>query len=200
MHKHTRLSPLAAAIALGVAALPAAAQEHAMHQGAMPTSGLRAELIQDVEALESKFLGLADAMQGKYEWRPGAGVRSVSEVFMHVAAANLVLPSMAGVQPPEQFRAADMQATIAKMQELEKVTDPARVRETLQHAFTHVKHAIAQVPDDQLDAKTQIFGHEGTKRQVLTLLVTHMHEHLGQSIAYARANGVVPPWSAAGGM
>jgi hypothetical protein len=203
MRKHTRFSPLAAAVALGIAATPSAAQQHQQHQmqhGPMPTAGLRAELIKDVETLESRFLALADAMNGKYDWRPGAGVRSVSEVFMHVAGGNFLLPSMAGVQPPEDMRAADMNAMMGKMQELEKVTDPVKVKETLQHSFMHAKHAIAQVPDDQLDATTKMFGQDATKRQVLNLIVTHLHEHLGQSIAYARVNGVVPPWSAAGGM
>jgi uncharacterized damage-inducible protein DinB len=198
-----RRAAIHAALALAVAALPAApalAQQpaggHAAHGDvAMPTSGLRAELIRDVEQLERKFLGLADAMVGKYDWRPSPGVRSVGEVLMHVAGANFMLPTMAGIAAPQEMGGSDMQAMMGKMREMEKVSDPAKVKEQLQHSFTHAKHAIARVPDDQLDQMTKMFGRDATKRAVLNLLVTHMHEHLGQSIAYARANGVTPPWS-----
>lgn len=198
MRTHRPLPRLVAPLAFALcAAAPAAAQHAGGHEHAaqMPTSGVRAELIADVENLESQYLALAEAMKGKYDWRPGEGVRSVSEVFMHVAGANFMLPTMVGVQPPEEFRAADPRAGMAKMQELEKLTDEAEIAEHLRHSFQHVKHAIAQTPDDQLDAPVKMFGQDATKRRVLTLLATHMHEHLGQSIAYARTNGVVPPWS-----
>ncbi len=77
----------------------------------------------------------------------------------------------------------------------EKETDPEALLAGLEHSFTHARHAIAQVPDDQLDDAVTMFGQDATKRQVLLLVVTHMHEHLGQAIAYARMNGVAPPWS-----
>lgn len=189
------LAALAAALFL---AAPAAAQQggHAHHDAAaIPTTGLRAELIRDVESLERQYLMLADAMTGKYGWRPGEGVRSVSEVFMHVAGANYMLPTMAGVQPPARLAGGTMQETMGRMREMEKVTDEAQVKAALRESFTHAKHAIASVPDDQLDGMVKMFGQDASRRRVLTLLVTHMHEHLGQSIAYARTNGVTPPWS-----
>jgi len=190
-----------AAAALLVAAAPAAAQhgghgEHGAHGAAMPTSGFRAELIRDIEQLEQKYLGLADAMVGKYEWRPGEGVRSVSEVFMHVAGANFLIPIAVGHQPPKQYRGADQRETMSKLMALEQITDPERVKAELRHAFMHAKHTIAGVQDGELDDTVRLFGQDYTKRAALHLLVTHMHEHLGQAIAYARTNGVVPPWSA----
>jgi uncharacterized damage-inducible protein DinB len=193
-------TPLAAAFALALA-VPAAAQPGQGHGPgtAMPAAGLRAELIRDVESLERKYLGLAEAMTGKYGWRPAEGVRSVGEVFMHVAGANYMLPTMCGVEPPAAFGADDAQGAMARMQEMEKVTDEAQVHQALRDAFAHARHAIAAVPDDQLDAMTKLFGRDATKRAALSLLVTHMHEHLGQAIAYARTNGVIPPWSADGG-
>mgnify|MGYP001470471656 CR=1 FL=1 len=190
-----------AAAALLVAAAPAAAQhgghgERGAHGAAMPTSGFRAELIRDIEQLEQKYLGLADAMVGKYEWRPGEGVRSVSEVFMHVAGANFLIPIAVGHQPPKQYRGADQRETMSKLMALEQITDPERVKAELRHAFMHAKHTIAGVQDGELDDTVRLFGQDYTKRAALHLLVTHMHEHLGQAIAYARTNGVVPPWSA----
>lgn len=196
----TRAAAGFVAAALLVAAAPAAAQQAGHdHHAAMPTSGFRAELIRDVEQLEQKYLGLADAMIGKYEWRPGEGVRSVSEVLMHVAGASYLIPIAFGHQPPEQYRGADRRETTSKIVALEKITDPERVKAELQHSFMHAKHAIAGVQDSQLDETVRLFGMDMTKRAALNLLVTHMHEHLGQSIAYARTNGVVPPWSAGTG-
>ena len=164
-----------------------------------PTSGYRAELIKDVDDLQSKYLGLAKAMSGKYDWRPASGVRSVSEVFMHIAGDNYAIPLMIGVKAPDTFASADMKQAFATATAMEKVSDPAKVQDELTRSFTHVRQAIASVPDDQLDAQINMFGQQATKRRVLTLLVTHMHEHLGQSIAYARSNGVVPPWTMGGG-
>lgn len=190
--------PLAIAALTGAA--PAAAQhgEHAQHDVKMPASGYRAELISDVEQLESKYLGLAQAMSGKYSWRPAEGVRSVSEVYMHMAAGNFMLLTMAGIEPPETIKAGTREQMMATAREMEQTTDEAKVQELLRHAFAHVKHGIAMISDDELDAKTQLFGREATKRAVLHLVVTHMHEHLGQSIAYARTNQVTPPWSEGG--
>ncbi|HLU25858.1 MAG TPA: DinB family protein [Longimicrobiales bacterium] len=193
MTKRNLALTLAVGLGLGASlaiARPAVAQEHAHQHMAMPTSGLRAELIRDVEQLEQKYVGLAEAMRGKYGWRPADGVRSVSEVFMHVAAANFTMPSMAGIQPP---RAEELPAP---PRELEKVTDEAKVLEVLKHSFMHARHAIARVPDAELEAAVNLFGREATKRAVFMTIVTHMHEHLGQLIAYARMNGVTPPWSA----
>ena len=189
-------------VALALAAAPVGAQEHEGHDtghegmhAAAPSEGLRAELIRDIEQLESKYMDLARAMTGKFGWRPAEGVRSVGEVFGHVAGANFMIPSMAGAMMPESMRGGDMQENMRRMQEVERSGDEARIMESLEHSFMHARHAIADVPDEQLDERTRMFGQDVTKRQVLTLLVTHMHEHLGQAIAYARMNGVAPPWS-----
>lgn len=200
-----RLAPscIALAIAALVLAAPAAAQHgthaHGHHDVPMPTSGLRAELVRDIESLEKRYLALAEAMTGKFGWRPAAGVRSVGEVFMHVAGANFMLPTMVGHQPPQEMRRPTQQETMTLLQSMEKETDEAKIREALQHSFMHARHAVASVPDAQLDAMTKMFGRDVTKRVVLNLLVSHMHEHLGQSVAYARSNGVTPPWSAGEG-
>ena len=190
------------ALVIATAALggPAAAQEHAGHHDApAPQTGIRAELIRDVEMLEEKYVALAEAMAGKYDYRPAEGVRSAGEVFMHVAGANFLLPAMVGVSPPESMKAGSMEEMMATMRTLEQMTDEAEMRKELAHAFMHARHAIAQVPDGELDEMVQVFGSPASKRAALTMLVTHMHEHLGQSIAYARGAGVVPPWSAGSG-
>jgi uncharacterized damage-inducible protein DinB len=197
-----RTSFLTAIAAGALLSAPAAAQQPAAAGGqpAAPTSGYRAELIRDLNTLERRYMALATAMSGKYGWRPGEGVRSVGEVFMHVAGANFALPLMAGVQPPaEKFAARDMKGAFEMMGQWEKVTDEAKVKEALAGSFQHARDAVARTPDASLDEMTKFFGQDATKRAVLQALVTHLHEHLGQSIAYARSNGVVPPWSASGG-
>lgn len=184
-----RIVPLCTLALLVFAAPATARQGHAGHDMSMPTAGLRAELIKDVDQLQDKYLGLAEAMTDHYAWRPGEGVRSVSEVFMHVANANLMIPSIAGVPMPDGMQMNDLQGR-------ESLADPEAVQEALKESFDHVRHAIANVMDESLDDPVNLFGQDANKRQVLTLLVNHMHEHLGQSIAYARTNGVTPPWSA----
>jgi uncharacterized damage-inducible protein DinB len=113
------------------------------------------------------------------------GIRSVSEVIGHVANGNFMFTSIAGVEAETE---------VPNFEEL----GPEEAMQGLEHSFTHAAHAIETIPDDELDSTVQMFGQEATKQQVLYLMVTHMHEHLGQMIAYARSNGVTPPWSAGG--
>jgi uncharacterized damage-inducible protein DinB len=155
---------------------------------AAPT-GYRAEVISDIEGIGKKLVDLATAMPAeKYAWRPAPGVRSVSEVYMHVVGANYLLPSFLGAKLPEGFD-----------REMEKsVTDKAKVIEWLKKSIDNAKAAVSSASDADLDKKVKAFGREMTERRVLMIVQTHMHEHLGQSIAYARSNGIAPPWSEAG--
>lgn len=200
-----RSRPLASLTAAGLTAVvlavaPVLAQEHeAHHQEMMPTSGVRADLLQDLGFLEQKYTSLAEAMTEHYSWRPSEGVRSVSEVFTHVAGANLYIPVLFDVDPPAGMEVASMQEAFGRMQQMEaEVTEPAEVMERLEAGFTHARHAIASMADEDLGDSIDLFGQQATKRAGLILLVTHMHEHLGQAVAYARMNGVVPPWSEGG--
>jgi uncharacterized damage-inducible protein DinB len=162
----------------------------AVAQSADPASatGLRKELVAQLADAERKFVALAEATPAdKYTWRPSAGVRSTSEVFMHMVGANYMLPGMAGVKrAPDVALSPDMET---------KVTDKAQIVPLLTKSFAFAKQAVMDVPDDQMDAAINIFGSPSTKRGLLVLTATHAHEHLGQSIAYARMNGIVPPWS-----
>jgi uncharacterized damage-inducible protein DinB len=139
--------------------------------------------------VETKITGLANTMpEEKYAWRPGGGVRSVSEVYMHIAVTNYFIPTFMGVKVPPGFNPG-----------MEKsVTEKAKVIEAVKASFAHVREAVNALPDSDLDKPTKVFGQQTTYQGVLFLMATHMHEHLGQSIAYARTNGVVPPWSKKG--
>jgi hypothetical protein len=80
-----------------------------------------------------------------------------------------------------------------------KVTDKAQIVDLLTKSFDYAKQAVMAVPEDQLNAAVDVFGSPSTKGGALVIVTTHAREHLGQSIAYARVNGVLPPWSKAPG-
>jgi uncharacterized damage-inducible protein DinB len=167
-------------------ATPAAAQQRA---------GLMGELMKDVSDVQGKLTALAKAMPAdKYDWRPGTGVRSVSEVFLHLASDNYLLPSIVGFQPdpasgvnPKDF------ATLTTF-EKQRLSPDATVT-ALQVSFAHLLKSMAATPDSRLDDRVKFFGQDMSVRQVWVATAAHLHEHLGQSIAYARTNGVTPPWS-----
>jgi len=173
---------LAAAVAL---AQPAAAPP----KSAPAPTGLHAELLRQIDDAEKKIVSLADAVPAeKYAWRPAPGVRSVGEVYMHIAGANYFFPTLWGVQLPSGVDPRGFE---------KEGGDKAKVKATLQASFAHLRHAVDTTSD--LDKSIQLFGQPGKVRAAMLVAVTHLHEHLGQSIAYARMNGVVPPWSAGTG-
>jgi uncharacterized damage-inducible protein DinB len=178
-------------VSLGVLAVLIGAT--AVARGAEPVAaptGFRAEFIAEVDSVGKKLTNLAGAVpQEKYGWRPAPGIRSVSEVYVHVAGGNYLLPSFMGVKMPAGID-RDMEKTI---------TEKAKVIETLKKSLEHAKSVAENLSDADLDKKVKTFGgREMTQRALLSAMLNHMHEHLGQSIAYARMNGVAPPWSEGG--
>ena len=188
MLSHTRHAIIAALLVAALGSFVMAGP--VMAQGS--ASDLRAQYAADLETMESKFNALAGAMgAGSYGWRPMDGVRSVSEVFMLIVAENYLVPSAWGAAPP-----AGMTVSPAMFGELAGVTDKASVVKQLAASFTYARGAVAAIADDQMHQSIQMFGQESTVQGGLFLIVGDMHEHLGQAIAYARMNEVVPPWSA----
>jgi uncharacterized damage-inducible protein DinB len=154
---------------------------------AAPTSGPRAEFLNELKVEQDKFIRLAEAIPAdKYTWRPAADVRSVSEVYLHVAAANYNLPKLIGTPPPAGFNAQGFDKS---------TTDKTKVIAELTASFDHVRQAVIRMPDADLDKQLDWFGAKNTERGILLFMMRHMAEHLGQSIAYARMVGVVPPWT-----
>jgi uncharacterized damage-inducible protein DinB len=169
-------------------AVPAAPAKSAtpMEKSSVQT-GFRAEFLHQLDDVQKKITSLAEAVPAdKYSWRPAPGVRSVGEVYMHIAAANLNLPRIWGVQPPAGIDSRGLE---------KQGDDKAKVAAALQQSFAHIRRAVETTPDADLDKAVKIFDHTGTVREAIFVAANHMHEHLGQSIAYARSNGVVPPWS-----
>ena len=123
----------------------------------------------------------------KFSWRPAPGVRSVSEVYMHIAAGNYFLLTQAGVKLPPEI------ASKLKPDTEKKVTEKADVIKWLKDSQDLVRDSY---PKADRDKKMKFFGvNDTTVEGVYLRILVHNHEHMGQSIAYARMMGVVPPWS-----
>jgi len=169
------------------AALTATAQVNPYKEGTPGVTGYRAEVMAEVMVQEDKFTRLAEAIPpDKFAWRPSADVRSFAEVFLHVSAANYNLYKLVGTPPPASI----------DVKNLEKSTsDKAKVIATLKDSFAHAKNAIKAMPDADLEKSMDWFGGKNTERGILLFIVRHAAEHLGQSIAYARFAGMVPPWT-----
>ena len=133
-----------------------------------------------------QLVSLAEAIPAdKYAWRPAPGVRSVSEVFMHIAIANYWLLSVTGPKMP-----ADLTDGMEK-----SVTVKADVIGWLKRSLDAVKTARAQLKPGDLQRKVKIEGKEVTVDGMYLRIIIHDNEHMGQLVAYARMNGIAPPWS-----
>lgn len=150
---------------------------------------VRADVIANMMDAGDKVVELAGVVPaGKWAWRPGKGVRSVGEVYLHFAQGNYLLGSMLGNKPP---------MGMAELQGMDTTPrTPAETIDLIKRSYQFAREAIESVPDDQMSATADFFGRPMTKQAIMLALASHSHEHLGQSIAYARMNGVVPPWTA----
>lgn len=151
-------------------------------------ASVKDEMLFWISDAESKLNELAEATpEDKYGWRPAEGVRSTGEVFLHVAAANFGMPSFWGVTPPEGFKFEGYEASMTKK---------ADIQNALKTSFAHMKKSLESADDATFAKQVKLFGMESSVRGVYMLMLSHAHEHLGQSIAYARSNGIAPPWTA----
>ena len=179
--------------ALVCTALAASAFGQARGAAATPASVVpfdyKAQFLSDMKDLESKFVALAQATpQDKYTWRPGDGVRSNAEVFLHVAGGNFSLPGMIGAKAPDTYKRQGYETS---------TTDKTAIIEQLNKSFDYIDSTVAAMSADDLSQPRKGFGGANTSGYgVLFLITTDLHEHLGQAIAYARVNNIVPPWTA----
>jgi uncharacterized damage-inducible protein DinB len=144
----------------------------------------QAALSKEAGTLSDKFAGLARVMAGKYDWKPGEGVRSVGDVFNLIVTENgLLVATLTGAGGG---RGGGRGA---------QVIEPEKLQEALKTSYANLRKAIEGLSDADLKAVVKLFGRDMTKEDAVRYLFADQHEHLGQSIAYARSNGVVPPWS-----
>jgi DinB family protein len=173
-------------IAAGAAA-PARAQDVMTKESA---ATLKAAFVADLDAMHQKFLGLANAFpQDKYTWRPMDGVRSVSEVLMLAAMEGYsFVPNSFGAKPAEL-------GSRDEMQKLRTLSDKTQVIDHLNKGFAHAKKELEGLDPATLTGKRKVFGQDRSAAEIALFIGGDMHEHLGQLIAYARTNHIVPPWS-----
>ena len=183
------VATLSLASLLCLAATPARAQDSVSKDTA---AAVKASFLNDLEALRGKFVGLAEAFpQDKYTWRPMEGVRSVSEVLMLAAFEGYsFIPSSFG------GKNADLGGP-QEAAKLRTLTDKAQVIEHLNKGFAHAKKELEALDPATLTARRKIMISPNplAVTDIALGIGGALHEHLGQMIAYARMNHIVPPWS-----
>jgi uncharacterized damage-inducible protein DinB len=138
-----------------------------------------------------QLVALAEAIPAeKFAWRPAPGVRSTSEVLMHIALANFHLLSITGPKMPADLTSADMEKT---------VTAKPEVINWLKRSLDAVKAARAGLKAAALRRRVKVDNRDATVDGMYLRIIVHANEHMGQLVAYARVNGIVPPWSEGGG-
>jgi len=154
-----------------------------------PSYDMKGQALVDLQDLHKKMVALAQAIPAdKYTWRPEAGTRSISEVFLHITAANHNIPAMmTGVTADETFKAKGFESS---------TTDKAKIIEELDKSFAYAEASVQAMTNADFARPEKKLGPDANSGDVIYILVTHNHEHLGQSIAYARMNGITPPWTA----
>ena len=182
-----RLSFALAALSLSIAfALPHPAHAQAAAQQA-DFEGLWQGYDGEWHHTTYQLLALAEATPAdKFAWRPAPGVRSISEVYMHIVTANFALLAFTGPKVPADFKL-----------EIEKtVTSKAEVIAWLKRSLDAVRDAHQKETPDHLARQVNIHGRPATVDGIYLRIIVHANEHMGQLIAYARMTGIVPPWSA----
>jgi uncharacterized damage-inducible protein DinB len=173
-------------------ALPISTPVFAADAGSAPAvGGFREDYLRALGRVQEQTLALEQAMpQKKFTWRPAKGVRSVAEVYLHVAGGIYFLAGQFGHEVP-----ADVKALEAAKKWESQTTNKDEIKTILTASFDYLRKNVADMSDADLDKQVQFFGQPWSERLLLMAAQGHCWEHLGQSIAYARVNGVVPPWS-----
>jgi uncharacterized damage-inducible protein DinB len=138
-----------------------------------------------------QLIALAEAIPSeKFAWRPAPGVRSTAEVFMHIAIANFYLLSVTGPKMPADLKSVNLEKA---------VTAKAEVINWLKRSLDAVKSAHAGVTSADLQRKVKVNDRDANVDGMYLRIIVHANEHMGQLVAYARMNGIVPPWSEGSG-
>lgn len=182
---------IAAFVALSVGAVgmfaqtpePAAAADHSV-----PSYDMKAQSLVDLERVQKKFVDLANAVPSdKFSWRPSPDARSFAELFLHVAGERYQILALAGAAVPADFNGK----TIEK-----STTDKAEVVAELNKTWEFAQRTINAMSNADFAKLLPKLGPQANAGDVVYILVADAHEHLGQAVAYARVNGIVPPWTA----
>lgn len=156
------------------------------------TPGVMADLLKDVQEAKGKIVGLAKAMpESAWDWRPAPGTRSTKEVFVHVTADNYFIPVGAGSTAPAETGIGEDYKTVGAFEQRARTRD--QVLAELEKSFTFLEQQMTATTEAKLATPSK--WPKMSTRQLWIASTTHLHEHLGQLIAYARSNKIAPPWS-----
>jgi len=166
---------------------PLAAQNSDTMDHTAPSYDMKAQALLDLERVQKKFVDLANAVPAdKLTWRPSEDSRSFAEVFLHVAGERYGIMALMGATPPASFDGKTFEKS---------TTDRARLVEELNKSWEFTQKAINGMTNADFAKLLPKLGPQANAGDVVYILVADAHEHLGQSIAYARVNGIVPPWT-----
>jgi uncharacterized damage-inducible protein DinB len=185
----SRLPATLFAASVALTSLSLSAQDVPSRESALE---MRSRFVADLDTLYSKFMALAEAIPAeKYTWRPGEGVRSVGEAFMHVASEFYVYTPMSYGATPSPAVGRGREA----LQKFEATSTKPEVLQHLKESFAYTKQALLGRDAASITGKQKLFGQDLTILETSLIMSGDLHEHLGQLIAYARQNGIKPPWS-----
>jgi hypothetical protein len=153
-----------------------------------PSYDMKGQSLVDLEAVQKKFVDLANAVpDNKITWRPSDDSRSFAEVFLHVAGERYGILGLMGATPPEGFDGKTFEKS---------TTDKAKIVAELNKSWEFTKKTINEMSNADFAKLLPKLGPQANAGDVVYILVADAHEHLGQVVAYARENGIVPPWTA----
>ncbi len=154
-----------------------------------PSYDMKAQSLLDLELVQKKFVDLAKALPAeKFTWRPSADSRSFAEVFLHVAGERYQILRLMGAAAPEKFDPKSFE---------KQTTDKVRIIEELDQTWDFTQKTIHGMSNADFAKLLPKLGPQANAGDVVYILVADAHEHLGQAVAYARENGIVPPWTVA---
>lgn len=152
-----------------------------------PSYDLKAQALLDLEGVNKKCVALLQALPvDKVTWRPTSDTRSFAEVFMHVAGERYGFLGLVGATPPAGFKPGQFDKS---------TTDRDQIIEELNRSWDFTSKTINGISNADFAKLVPKLGPQANQGDVVYLLVADAHEHLGQLVAYARQNGIVPPWT-----
>jgi uncharacterized damage-inducible protein DinB len=152
-----------------------------------PSYDLKGQALLDLEGVQKKFVDLANALPAdKLTWRPSPDSRSFAEVFLHVAGERYGILALMGTEKPARFNGKTFEKS---------TTDRAQIVEELNKSWGFAQSAIQGMNNADFAKLLPKLGPQANAGDVVYILVADAHEHLGQAVAYARENGIVPPWT-----
>jgi uncharacterized damage-inducible protein DinB len=182
---------LLAAVGASQAATPGAqpAQSGQSEDKTAPSYDMKAQAALDLDGVNKKVISLAQALpQDKFNWRPTPDSRSFAEVFLHVSGERYFILGLMGAVPPAGFDGKTYEKS---------TTDKAKIVDELNKSGEYTQKTIQGMANADYAKLLPKLGPQANEGDVIYILVADAHEHLGQLVAYARVNGIVPPWTAA---